>query len=141
MSVEAELTLLGQVLAALGLGGVVGLEREYRGFEAGIRTTALVAAGAAVFGAVSMELGDSRVAAGVVQGVGFLGAGLILHEHSGVRNLTTAATIWVAAGIGLATSMDMFILGIGVTVSTVLMLELQWVSLKIHGKGRRDDES
>jgi hypothetical protein len=87
---------------ALGLGLVIGAEREFRGREAGLRTSALVCVGAALFGETSALFEDSRVAAGVVQGIGFLGAGLIFRAGNEVQNATTAVTMWVLAGIGLA---------------------------------------
>lgn len=90
-------------------GGILGLERVWRGKPAGIRTHMLVAAGAALFVAVSYEIGIgasdlSRVIQGVATGVGFLGAGAILKsgEERDIKGLTTAATIWVTAGVGMA---------------------------------------
>jgi putative Mg2+ transporter-C (MgtC) family protein len=71
MSERDQIELFLWILYAMGLGALVGLEREFRGHEAGMRTTALVCAGAAVFGQVSEAFGDSRIAAGVVQGIGF----------------------------------------------------------------------
>lgn len=89
------------VLLALGLGAAVGLEREYRGHEAGVRTNALVCAGAALFAQVSYIFGDDRIASNIVQGVGFLGAGLVFQTGNNVKGITTAATIWVIAAVGL----------------------------------------
>lgn len=87
---------------ALLLGAVVGLEREWRGHDAGIKTNALVSAGSALFMMVSLAFGDGgRVAAQVVTGVGFLGAGNIMRAGDHVRGLTTAATLWMMAGVGL----------------------------------------
>src|SRR5689334_22528444 len=74
-----QLRLVAWVLLGFALGALVGLEREYRGHEAGVRTTALVCAGATMFTLVSGRVGDTRIAAGVVQGIGFLGAGLVFH--------------------------------------------------------------
>lgn len=78
------------VLFAFGIGAVVGLEREIRGHEAGIRTNGLVCAGAATFGLIGRDIGEDRVAAAVVQGVGFLGAGLVFQRGHSVRGVTTA---------------------------------------------------
>ena len=101
-----ELTI--RLSLALILGGSIGIEREYRAKEAGFRTHFLVALGSALFCLVSqygfgIDLKDSsRVAAQVVSGIGFLGAGTIIFQKNVVRGLTTAAGLWVTAAIGLA---------------------------------------
>ncbi|MEX2272768.1 MAG: MgtC/SapB family protein [Vicinamibacterales bacterium] len=99
--------LAARVLIAACLGAALGLEREWRGKEAGLRTNTLIALGAALFTAVSLQVGSGtgdpgRIAAQVVTGVGFLGAGAILHHGATVQGLTTAAMIWVNAAIGVA---------------------------------------
>ncbi len=87
---------------ALGIGAVIGLERELRGHDSGIKTNALVAAGAAAFLMISRILDDSgRVAAQVVTGIGFLGAGNIMRAGERVKGLTTAATLWIVAAMGM----------------------------------------
>lgn len=93
-----------RVLIAAALGAALGLEREWRGKEAGLRTNTLIAIGAALFTVVSVKFaGDpARVAAQVVTGVGFLGAGAIMRTGGNVQGLTTAAMIWVNAAIGVA---------------------------------------
>src|SRR5450631_4495984 len=86
----------------LFLGAVIGLERELRTRDAGIRTNALVAAGAAVFTMVARLFGDSGPLAGqIITGIGFIGAGNILKAGEHVKGLTTAATLWTVAGIGM----------------------------------------
>jgi putative Mg2+ transporter-C (MgtC) family protein len=92
------------VLIAALLGAALGLEREWRGKEAGLRTNTLIAIGAALFGVLSIALGGdpARIAAQVVTGVGFLGAGAIMRNGANVQGLTTAAMIWVNAAIGVA---------------------------------------
>lgn len=119
-----QLELYLWTLYALGLGAAVGFERELRGHEAGIRTTALVCAGAALFGQVSLALGDSRVAAGVVQGIGFLGAGLVFQRGTSVKGVTTAATIWVMAAVGLVVAEELWLFALLVTITVVVVLEL-----------------
>lgn len=100
------LDLLVRVLSAIVLGAVIGLERQWRLRTAGIRTNALVSVGAALFvilGAVGLpgQTADpTRVAAQVVSGIGFLGAGVILRDGFNIRGLTTAATLWCAAAVG-----------------------------------------
>ncbi len=106
---ESHLILCLRLLLATVLGGAVGLERELAGKPAGLRTNLLIAMGAALFTHVSLAIpavtgsGDpARVAAQVVAGVGFLGAGTIIHARHAVHGLTSAATVWVVAGLGVA---------------------------------------
>lgn len=101
------------ILAAV-LGALVGWDRERQGREAGIRTYGAVSLGACVFGLISSHVpgGDpTRIAAGMVTGVGFIGAGVILHHRGRIVGLTTAATLWSAASIGLAMAYGMYTLG------------------------------
>ena len=106
--------MLVRLLVATVLGGIVGYEREREGKPAGVRTHAMVALGAALFTMVSTsgfrEGGDPRVAAQIVSGIGFLGAGVILRDHAGVHGLTTAASLWVTAAIGAAVGTDMLLM-------------------------------
>lgn len=127
------------------LGAIIGLEREYRAKEAGFRTHFLVSLGSAlimivsqhgfqdVIGGTSVGFDPSRVAAQVVTGIGFIGAGTIIIQRQFVRGLTTAAGIWVAAGIGLAIGGGMFGLGIAATFFTLLGLELLTVLFRHIG--------
>jgi len=106
--------LLRLVVATL-IGALVGYEREREGKPAGIRTHGMVSLGAALFTVVSLYgfggTGDSaRVAAQIVSGIGFLGAGAILHEREAVRGLTTAASLWVTAAIGMAVGTGMLLM-------------------------------
>lgn len=99
------------LLLASALGAIVGLERELHGRPAGLRTHILLSLGAAMFGTVSRGLNDpnvdpTRIAAQVVTGIGFIGAGTIIHLGGTVRGLTTAASIWATAAIGLAVGLD-----------------------------------
>lgn len=113
MPIGLEMVL--RLLLATALGAAIGYQREKAGKQAGVRTHVLISVGAALIGLISIYgfggAGDpSRVAAGVVVGVGFLGAGVILHRQGGiVAGLTTAATIWVVAGIGLASGVGLYI--------------------------------
>lgn len=114
-----------RLFVALLLGGVIGIEREYRSKEAGFRTHFLVALGSALFCIVSqygfgVDLKDSsRVAAQVVSGIGFLGAGTIIFQKNVVRGLTTAAGLWVTAAIGLACGTGMYL---AAAIATALVL-------------------
>jgi putative Mg2+ transporter-C (MgtC) family protein len=118
------------IMAAL-LGGIMGYEREREEKPAGLRTNILVCVGAALFTIVSIsgfEFGadPSRVAAGIVVGVGFLGAGTIIRREAGsVAGLTTAATIWVVAAIGLA-------VGCGLYILAVLTAIIIFFALRLH---------
>lgn len=136
MSTGDELQVIARLTLALFLGALVGLEREFRGHEAGIRTSSLVCAGAAIFGEISASMPDDRIAAGVVQGVGFLGAGLIYVRKGAPAGVTTAATTWVVAGIGLLVSSDFVLTGIALTVLVIGLLELAPISDWVYRRGR-----
>src|ERR1051325_3409530 len=115
--------VLGRVLLAALLGGVMGAEREYRRKPAGLRTNTLIAMGAALFPAISQGLGASdRVAAQVVTGIGFLGTGAILRNRQNVHGLTTAATIWVNAAIGMAAGLGHYVVAVGSAMLALLVL-------------------
>ena len=126
--------ILRIVVAAL-LGGAVGLEREYREKAAGFRTHFLVALGSALFMIISAygfqdalvtaehRLDVSRIAAQVVSGIGFIGAGTIIFQKNAVRGLTTAASIWVTAAIGLSCGAGMYPLAAAATLLVLLGLE------------------
>lgn len=128
MTTELDITL--RLAVAMLLGGVIGFEREYRAKDAGFRTHFLVALGSALFCIVSQygfgfELKDSsRVAAQVVSGIGFLGAGTIIFQKNVVRGLTTAAGLWVTAAIGLACGTGMYLPAIVTTLMVLIGLEI-----------------
>jgi putative Mg2+ transporter-C (MgtC) family protein len=121
---------VGRLLFACLLGGAIGLQRELKGKAAGVRTNMLICMGAAFFTVLSAVLaGDgvtdkSRVASNIVQGIGFLGAGLILHNRSRVSGLTSAANVWVIASIGMATGAGLYAAAAIATVIVILALEL-----------------
>lgn len=113
-------------LAAV-LGGAIGVEREIRGKSAGLRTNILICVGAALFTHLSVLLardgGDpTRIASQVVTGVGFLGAGSILRRGAGVTGLTTAATIWIVAAVGVAVGVGARVEAVGTALLVVLVL-------------------
>ncbi len=124
-------TLFRLVLAAL-LSGAIGFEREFHGRAAGFRTHILLCVGSTLVMLTSMHIFDlycsrispdpARIAAGVITGIGFLGAGTIMHAKSAVRGLTTAASLWVVAGIGLAVGSGFYFGSIVTTVLTVITL-------------------
>lgn len=118
-----------RLVAAMVLGGSIGIEREFRSKDAGFRTHFLVALGSALFTVVSqygfgIDLKDSsRVAAQVVSGIGFLGAGTIIFQKNMVRGLTTAAGLWVTAAIGLACGTGLYLIAAITTALVLIGLE------------------
>ncbi len=119
---DIELSDLGRLLAAVAGGAVVGFERELHDKPAGFRTNIMICLGAALFTLLSTRLagegqmGDrTRIAAQIVSGVGFLGAGAIIQFRANVIGLTTAATIWTVASIGMAFGAGEYLLGVAVT--------------------------
>lgn len=116
-----------RVLIAALLGAILGMEREWRGKEAGLRTNTLIAIGAALFTVMSMQFGGDpgRLAAQIVTGVGFLGAGAIMRTGANVQGLTTAALIWVNAAIGVAAGagrIRLAVLCTAITLAAMLVL-------------------
>lgn len=115
-----------RLLLAAILSAIIGFQRERAGKPAGVRTLGLIGLGSALFAVISAtgfkEADLSRIAAGVVTGIGFLGAGAILRRHDGVEGLTTAAAIWVTAGIGMAAGAGLYLFAVVVTVIVILIL-------------------
>lgn len=129
-----------RLLLASLLGGIIGLDREYRAKEAGLRTHFLVAMGSALFMVISAYgfeegmTGDPfRIAAQVVSGIGFIGAGSIMIHQQFVRGLTTASGLWATAGIGLAVGVGMYWISVVATVLTLIGLELSYAIFKNIG--------
>lgn len=122
---------IGRLLLACLLGGFIGLEREAKGKASGVRTNLLICMGAAFFTLLSAVLaGDTnpdkgRVASNIVQGIGFLGAGLILHNRSRVSGLTSAASVWVVASIGMACGAGLY--GAATVAAFIVIVALELV--------------
>ena len=118
-------SMLLRLVVATMFGGLVGYEREREGKAAGVRTYGMVGLGAALFTVVSVGgfpgADPARIAAQIVTGIGFLGAGTILHDHAHVRGLTTAASLWVTAAIGMAVGSGMLLMSF-VTAGLVFLL-------------------
>ena len=145
-----ELEFIFRIFIAAILGGAIGLEREYRDKAAGFRTHFLVALGSALFMIVSAygfagatdapdhRLDVSRVAAQVVSGIGFIGAGTIIFQKNAVRGLTTAAGVWVTAAIGLACGGGMYVLASAATALVLLGLEAFNLFLRKFDHHRKD---
>ncbi len=119
-----------RLLLATALGAIIGYQRERAGKVAGLRTIVLICVGAALFTLTSMyafgaKADPSRIAAGIVAGVGFLGAGAIIRRGEGaVAGLTTAATIWAAAGIGIAAGAGFYLIAAVATAIILIILLL-----------------
>src|SRR6516225_6009695 len=128
------------VLAAV-LGGIIGIEREIRDKPAGLRSNILICVGSTLFMSISTKVaqllgGDpTRIAAQIISGIGFLGAGAVLQAHGFVLGLTTAATIWVVAGVGMAIGSGMYLVAIFATaMSLVTLYFLSFIEDKIQGR-------
>ncbi|MFO1363502.1 MAG: MgtC/SapB family protein [Burkholderiales bacterium] len=144
-----QLTIIGQLILAMALGGLIGFERELANKPAGFRTHTLVAGAAALFMAVAaaapaylhasgvVEVDPLRVAAAIVTGVSFLGAGTIFRGGDGERigGLTTAATIWMAAAVGVTVALGQLIVATGVTVIALVVLRVLG-HLALHNRRR-----
>ncbi|HKB32498.1 MAG TPA: MgtC/SapB family protein [Candidatus Dormibacteraeota bacterium] len=137
------------MFVALLLGLVLGVEREYRGHPAGLKTMSLIAVGACLFTGVGLlpafktGVDPTRIAAQIVTGVGFLGAGAILRLGNNVHGLTTAAMIWLAAAVGMAVGFGYFLLaGFTTFIVLVMLLGLRPIELRFfrNRKNRRRDD-
>jgi putative Mg2+ transporter-C (MgtC) family protein len=138
----SEWTIIWRILVATGLASAIGLEREWRGAPAGDRTFALVAIGAAGVTAIGVEAfpaSAEKVIAGVVTGVGFLGAGLIFRGQQGVHGLTTAAAAWAVAGMAVMLGSGAVWVGIAMAALILLILELDRIPLirRVHEAAER----
>ena len=130
MSVELQLELTLRLVVALVLGAIIGWEREMQRMPAGFRTHALVALGSAIFTVISAYAftgpgsDPTRVAAQIVSGIGFLGGGAILHHGGNVRGLTTAASLWAVAAVGMAAGAGLFVMAGVSAVLVIVALEV-----------------
>jgi len=147
------LEIIFQLFLASLFGGLVGIEREYKGKEAGFRTYTLVSLGAALFTIISNEsvfpflglkgivVDPARIVGQIVLGIGFLGAGLIIFRQSHIEGLTTAAGLWVTAGVGAAIGFHLYFPAIFVSFFTVLILAgLGIIEEKLFGKKFKKEE-
>lgn len=145
------LALILRLSLAAALGGVVGFERELGGHPAGLRTNILIATSSCLFTLLSIHAfplngsaqDTARVAAQIVTGVGFLGAGTVIHTKGSIYGLTTAATIWMVAAVGMAVATDMYLIGIITTIMTTGVLALlaplsYWLAAKAEDRQKED---
>ncbi|AQQ70273.1 magnesium transport protein MgtC [Limihaloglobus sulfuriphilus] len=135
------------LIAAAVLGSVIGIERELSKKPAGFRTNTMICVGAALIMLVSLRLGtdeesSTRIAAQIVSGVGFLGAGAIIRDRGGVQGLTTAAGIWLVAGVGMACGAGMFWLAVVVTlISWLILYAPHFIRFLKRGSSKAADET
>ena len=115
-----------KILLSVLCGGIMGFEREYQNKSAGFRTIILISLGATVFTIVSQRIGgsDDRIAANIITGIGFIGAGVIFKGSLDVKGLTTAAVIWVAAAIGMLIGIGDYLLSVLLALFVLLILSL-----------------
>lgn len=146
-----EISLLLQILAAFIFGALIGLERDFHGSPAGVRTYAAVCLGSCVFGLISTHaqgahyyqsvVDPTRIAAQIVTGIGFLGAGVIFRTGVTTIGLTTAATIWATAAVGLSIAFKLYSVSIFATILIIITLALNelplWENFKNKVKKRR----
>ncbi len=142
-----------RLLVATALGAVIGLDREYRTKAAGFRTHVLVALGSALFMIISvhgfddlpkdqmtLRMDPARIAAQVVTGIGFIGAGTIIFQKNVVKGLTTAAGLWVTAAVGMACGVGMYVLAIVSTILVLICFEaFNFFLHKIRGKRENEE--
>jgi putative Mg2+ transporter-C (MgtC) family protein len=141
-SSPSEIEIVIRLLVSLIIGLAIGLEREIQHKTAGLRTTVLICLGSTIFTLASLEFNavgvmadPSRIAAQIVTGIGFLGAGAIIQTRASVHGLTTAATIWVMASLGLAVGLGAYVLAVGGAVLAVIALQpLQVMERALKGK-------
>jgi len=134
--------LLVRLLLAAALGGAIGWQRERTRHPAGMRTYALVSLGSAAFTLLSLfgfgvedHVDPTRIASNILVGIGFLGAGIILHKGINIFGLTTAAAVWVSAAIGMATGAGQYLIAATVCVLTFILLFID--DDKIRGAGKK----
>lgn len=125
-----------RILLAIALGGVIGFEREIKHRPAGLRTHILVSLGAAVFTLISISFAvdPARIAAAIVTGIGFLGAGSIISTRGHMHGITTAATLWIVASIGLSVGVGQYWIAIISTALVFAILQIKKVEEKITSK-------
>ena len=122
------LSILPMVIAVV-LGALIGVEREVHGKPAGLRTNALICMGAAALMVIAQRIGlapdaISRMTAGIVTGVGFIGGGAVLRDRTNISGVTTAATIWVVTSFGIACGMRLYDMAVSITVLSLIVLAI-----------------
>lgn len=124
--------LLFKVFLVIVVGGIIGAEREFRSKSAGFRTMILICLGSFLYTTFSVAIGDisaGRIASNIVTGIGFLGAGVIYKSNNRVNGITTAATIWAVAALGMGIALEQYKL---VAISTAIILLALWLMIKLE---------
>jgi len=134
MDAREQVELVGKLLLAAFCGGFVGWQRDRRRYVAGLRTMALVAMGSLLFTAINQVYGQDRVTANIVTGIGFLGAGIIFRDVGTVRGITTAATVWTVAAIGVAIGVELYLVAVVATVLVFVILEMRPLTEYLSGR-------
>ncbi len=141
-SITNELELCIRILISAVFGFIIGLERKRRGKEAGVRTHTIMSIGSCLFTVISLnfskalDFDPTRIAAQIISGIGFLGAGMIIFKKNEIHGLTTAAGIWVTAGVGMACGAGLYVIAI---IATILIMISQWLlhtDIKIFSKAK-----
>jgi len=145
-----QVQLVFELLLAMALGWLMGWERKHWKKPAGGRTFMLIALGSCLFSIISIEsaqalaghalVDPTRIASNILTGIGFIGAGLILHTHEHVEGVTSAAALWVAAAVGMAVAFHLYFLAILVAILTVVGLNLSYATRKIVSRVAHHDE-
>ena len=139
-----DVEMLFRLLLGTGLGALIGFERELKRRPAGLRTHMLVSLGATIFATSSLafDIEPSRIAAGIVAGIGFLGAGSIIAHKGHVKGITSAATMWVVAGIGLSVGIGEYYIAIISAIAVFLVLRFEKIEKQMDStKNVSKDES
>ena len=137
-----DVELIFRLVLAVALGSLIGYERESKKRPAGLRTHMLVSLGAALFSmiSVSFEQDPTRIAAGIVAGIGFLGAGSIISARQKVKGLTTTATLWIVAAIGLSIGTGFYVIGVVSAIMVFLILQFGHVEKRDYTEKDNDDD-
>ena len=144
--------IISRLVLSFFLSGLIGFERQAHRREAGLRTHILVCLGSCLIMLTSLYVFDiyiarvpldpTRIAAGVITGIGFLGAGTIIRDREGIKGLTTAASLWLVAGIGLAVGCGFYKAGVYTTVLALIVLlvlrYLEWMMFSENGKNKKE---
>lgn len=135
-----EIEMIIRLVFSLGLGALIGLEREIMHKPAGLRTNALVGLGSCLFTILSVQYFGAdyaRIAAGIVTGIGFVGAGIIINSGKEVQGITTAATLWTVAAIGMGCGVGAYILCAAASIMALTVLKMKVLEKPMHKIRRR----
>ncbi|MGD2106573.1 MAG: MgtC/SapB family protein [Nitrosopumilaceae archaeon] len=134
--------IIFRLLLGIGLGALIGFERELKHRPAGLRTHMLVSLGATIFtvSSLSFDIEPGRIAAGIVAGIGFLGAGTIIAHKGHVKGITSAATLWVVAGMGLAIGIGEYYVALISALAVFLILRFEKIERQIEPSKNSSDD-